>query len=159
MIDFSRLGSETPEERAARDAKREQDEKDADAQRRAQCVETTMAARLSEDPMVRVLLLEAGGKNTSVLVRMPAGVGTPSSRLVVVSVPPVRGSLEKGFSSPMVAQPESVARSASNAMMTRGRRMAILLPSHRNAEGGNQVTLASTPRADKSGSGATGGNI
>jgi len=35
MIDFSRLGRETPEERAARDAKREQDEKDADAQRRA----------------------------------------------------------------------------------------------------------------------------
>ncbi|MFN3551488.1 MAG: choline dehydrogenase [Novosphingobium meiothermophilum] len=35
-----------------------------------------LAARLSEDPMVRVLLLEAGGKNTSVLVRMPAGVGT-----------------------------------------------------------------------------------
>ncbi|HQS70670.1 MAG: choline dehydrogenase [Novosphingobium sp. 17-62-8] len=35
-----------------------------------------LAARLSEDPQVRVLLLEAGGKNTSVLVRMPAGVGT-----------------------------------------------------------------------------------
>ena len=53
MIDFSRLGRETPEERAARDAKREQDEKDADAQRRAQCVETTMAARLVEDVEMR----------------------------------------------------------------------------------------------------------
>ncbi|MCX7283367.1 MAG: choline dehydrogenase [Novosphingobium sp.] len=35
-----------------------------------------LAARLTEDPAVRVLLLEAGGANTSVLVRMPAGVGT-----------------------------------------------------------------------------------
>ncbi|WP_298287588.1 choline dehydrogenase [Novosphingobium sp.] len=35
-----------------------------------------LAARLSEDPNVRVLLLEAGGANASVLVRMPAGVGT-----------------------------------------------------------------------------------
>lgn len=35
-----------------------------------------LAARLSEDPANRVLLLEAGGPNTSVLVRMPAGVGT-----------------------------------------------------------------------------------
>lgn len=35
-----------------------------------------LAARLSEDPQNRVLLLEAGGPNTSVLVRMPAGVGT-----------------------------------------------------------------------------------
>ena len=34
-----------------------------------------LAARLSEDPATRVLLLEAGGKNSSVLVRMPAGVG------------------------------------------------------------------------------------
>ncbi|HRE42853.1 MAG TPA: choline dehydrogenase [Terricaulis sp.] len=34
-----------------------------------------LAARLSEDPGVKVALLEAGGKNTSVLVRMPAGVG------------------------------------------------------------------------------------
>lgn len=34
-----------------------------------------LAARLSEDPATRVLLLEAGGKNTSVLIRMPAGVG------------------------------------------------------------------------------------
>jgi choline dehydrogenase len=34
-----------------------------------------LAARLTEDPDVRVLLLEAGGKNTSVLVRMPLGVG------------------------------------------------------------------------------------
>ncbi|MFY8193699.1 MAG: NAD(P)-binding protein, partial [Novosphingobium sp.] len=37
---------------------------------------SVLAARLSEDPQVRVLLLEAGGRNTSVLVRMPAGVGT-----------------------------------------------------------------------------------
>lgn len=37
---------------------------------------SVLAARLSEDPQVRVLLLEAGGANTSVLVRMPAGVGT-----------------------------------------------------------------------------------
>ncbi|MBI1686502.1 choline dehydrogenase [Caulobacter hibisci] len=34
-----------------------------------------LAARLTEDPTVKVLLLEAGGKNGSVLVRMPAGVG------------------------------------------------------------------------------------
>jgi choline dehydrogenase len=34
-----------------------------------------LAARLSEDPDVRVLLLEAGGANTGMLVRMPAGVG------------------------------------------------------------------------------------
>jgi choline dehydrogenase len=37
---------------------------------------SVLAARLSEDPGVRVLVLEAGGRNTSVLVRMPAGVGT-----------------------------------------------------------------------------------
>jgi choline dehydrogenase len=37
---------------------------------------SVLAARLSEDPDVKVLLLEAGGKNTSVLVRMPAGVGS-----------------------------------------------------------------------------------
>lgn len=37
---------------------------------------SVLAARLTEDPQVRVLLLEAGGANTSVLVRMPAGVGT-----------------------------------------------------------------------------------
>ena len=35
----------------------------------------TLAARLSEDPDVTVCLLEAGGRNESVLVRMPAGVG------------------------------------------------------------------------------------
>ena len=35
----------------------------------------TLAARLTEDPANRVLLLEAGGRNTSMLVRMPAGVG------------------------------------------------------------------------------------
>ena len=34
-----------------------------------------LAARLSEDPAARVLLLEAGGRNTGVAVRMPAGVG------------------------------------------------------------------------------------
>jgi choline dehydrogenase len=34
-----------------------------------------LANRLSEDPGNRVLLLEAGGKNDSLLVRMPAGVG------------------------------------------------------------------------------------
>ena len=37
---------------------------------------SVLAARLSEDPQTRVLLLEAGGRNTSVLVKMPAGVGT-----------------------------------------------------------------------------------
>jgi choline dehydrogenase len=37
---------------------------------------SVLAARLSEDPKARVLLLEAGGRNTSVLVKMPAGVGT-----------------------------------------------------------------------------------
>jgi len=37
---------------------------------------SVLGARLSEDPSVRVLLLEAGGRNSSVLVRMPAGVGT-----------------------------------------------------------------------------------
>ena len=35
----------------------------------------TLAARLTEDAANRVLLLEAGGKNDSMLVRMPAGVG------------------------------------------------------------------------------------
>ena len=34
-----------------------------------------LAARLTEDPSVRVLLLEAGGKDNSLMVRMPAGVG------------------------------------------------------------------------------------
>ena len=35
----------------------------------------TLAARLTEDPANRVLLLEAGGRNDGMLVRMPAGVG------------------------------------------------------------------------------------
>ncbi len=35
-----------------------------------------LANRLSEDPSVRVLVLEAGGRDNSFLVRMPAGVGT-----------------------------------------------------------------------------------
>jgi choline dehydrogenase len=34
-----------------------------------------LAARLSEDPAVSVLLIEAGGRNRELLVRMPAGVG------------------------------------------------------------------------------------
>ena len=34
-----------------------------------------LANRLTEDPAVKVLLLEAGGRNSSILVRMPAGVG------------------------------------------------------------------------------------
>ena len=34
-----------------------------------------LANRLSEDPNVKVALLEAGGRNASLLVRMPAGVG------------------------------------------------------------------------------------
>ena len=53
MIDFSRLGRETPEERAARDAERRQTEIDADAKRRAECVDSTMAARLAEDVELR----------------------------------------------------------------------------------------------------------
>ena len=35
-----------------------------------------LAARLSDDPAASVCLLEAGGANTEMLVRMPAGVGT-----------------------------------------------------------------------------------
>ncbi len=34
-----------------------------------------LAARLTEDPDTKVLLLEAGGKDNSILVKMPAGVG------------------------------------------------------------------------------------
>jgi choline dehydrogenase len=39
-----------------------------------------LANRLTEDPGVRVLLLEAGGKDTSIMVRMPAGVGALISK-------------------------------------------------------------------------------
>lgn len=35
----------------------------------------TLAARLSEDPAASICLLEAGGENKELLVRMPAGVG------------------------------------------------------------------------------------
>ena len=35
-----------------------------------------LASRLTEDPQVKVLLLEAGGKDSSLMVKMPAGVGT-----------------------------------------------------------------------------------
>jgi choline dehydrogenase len=35
-----------------------------------------LAARLTEDPAIKVLLLEAGGKDNSILVKMPAGVGS-----------------------------------------------------------------------------------
>ncbi|MDB5445473.1 MAG: hypothetical protein JWQ97_790, partial [Phenylobacterium sp.] len=34
-----------------------------------------LASRLTEDPGCKVLLIEAGGKDVSMLVRMPAGVG------------------------------------------------------------------------------------
>ena len=37
---------------------------------------SVLASRLTEDADVKVLVLEAGGENKSVLVRMPAGVGT-----------------------------------------------------------------------------------
>ena len=47
-----------------------------------------LAARLTEDPNVKVALLEAGGKNNSVLVRMPAGAGN------VISTP---GACNWGF--------------------------------------------------------------
>jgi len=34
-----------------------------------------LASRLSEDPSARVLLIEAGGRDSSMMIRMPAGVG------------------------------------------------------------------------------------
>ena len=39
-----------------------------------------LANRLSEDPQVKVLLLEAGGKDNSIMVKMPAGVGALISK-------------------------------------------------------------------------------
>ncbi len=36
---------------------------------------SVLANRLSADPAIRVLLLEAGGSDKSLLVRMPAGIG------------------------------------------------------------------------------------
>src|SRR5262245_12303639 len=39
-----------------------------------------LANRLSKDPAIKVLLLEAGGKDNNVLIRMPAGVGALLSR-------------------------------------------------------------------------------
>lgn len=36
---------------------------------------SVLGNRLSEDPNTKVLVLEAGGRNTSILVKMPAGVG------------------------------------------------------------------------------------
>ena len=34
-----------------------------------------LANRLSENPATKVLLLEAGGRDNSIMVKMPAGVG------------------------------------------------------------------------------------
>lgn len=47
-----------------------------------------LANRLTTDPGVRVLLLEAGGKDNSILVRMPAGVG---------AILPEKGEYNWGF--------------------------------------------------------------
>ncbi len=47
-----------------------------------------LANRLSEDPKTRVLLLEAGKKDNSVLVKMPAGVG---------AILPTKGDYNWGF--------------------------------------------------------------
>lgn len=53
MIDFKRLGGMTAEDRAAREAKRVQDEKDADAKRRAEWSQTTIDAQLTDDAELR----------------------------------------------------------------------------------------------------------
>ena len=37
-----------------------------------------MANRLSENPANKVLLLEAGAKDTNFMIHMPAGVGQPT---------------------------------------------------------------------------------
>ncbi|RIA46230.1 single-stranded DNA-binding protein [Hephaestia caeni] len=53
MIDFSRLGRETPEERAARDAERVQAEIAADTTRRNEWSKKTIIAQLTEDVELR----------------------------------------------------------------------------------------------------------
>ncbi|MCK9549495.1 hypothetical protein [Aquamicrobium sp.] len=53
MIDFSRLGRMTPEERAARDTERQQAEIDADKKRRAEWSKESFTARLVENVELR----------------------------------------------------------------------------------------------------------
>ncbi|QDK35639.1 single-stranded DNA-binding protein [Sphingomonas sp. IC081] len=53
MIDFSRLGRMTPEERAARDAQRQQAEMDADRKRRDEWSKKTVMAQLTDDVELR----------------------------------------------------------------------------------------------------------